>query len=425
MKKLLIILLLGLIAHMAFADCIGYNDSMTVRVLDGKYRLVPGALVTATYDAGNTFGPQYIVTKPISTASNGTVYLHLFNYAENTTPREVDCDIVLNAEIGGATGTTTIVANEHGEFVDIVISDVYIVNFYAFDQYAKPIANATIVIDNNKPVKTDATGMYGTYLKSGKHKYFISYLDFEQAGTIDVSTDMPVQVTPEYKTIEIDAVNDFNEPVEADLTIFNKTVKMADGKYINNKTYGTEIRYTAEYNGITKEGTITPASSPVRLVFDVHSPFFQSITPEAGQGKQNIVITVSDPGMLASGLDLSSLKVYYKTGGENATWDTAIVYTVGQNKFTAELPLVVTPGTIVQFNAEIQDKAGNKATIGGKFTSEEIVNNTTNTTQNQTKPQEKPSNAQEIPLAYIIIGVIVAILAVYVVIRIVSKPQGS
>jgi hypothetical protein len=71
----------------------------------------------------------------------------------------------------------------------------------------------------------------------------------------------------------------------------------------------------------------------------------------------------------------------------------------------------------------MNDKAGNKASIDGKFSTLAGQSEPVNNTQNQTNAQPTAEQEQGIPLLYIFAGAIVVLLAVYVVFRI--KSQGG
>ena len=128
LKYFLMILIL---AKVIFADCNGYQDQFDVRVLDAKLRAVEGASTWITFDRGTSFGTQYYTTPPKTTNSNGVV-----NYpisTGNTSVRQTDCRIQVNAKIGNIVKSTEILANQHPNIIDLVFSDVYPVQFFVRD----------------------------------------------------------------------------------------------------------------------------------------------------------------------------------------------------------------------------------------------------------------------------------------------------
>jgi hypothetical protein len=73
---------------------------------------------------------------------------------------------------------------------------------------------------------------------------------------------------------------------------------------------------------------------------------------------------------------------------------------------------------------KIKDKAGNRADVDGKF-STYVAPPPKNVTENQTTTQPTQPEGQGIPLLDIVGGVIILVLAVYLVIHMKSKGSGS
>lgn len=401
----------------------GYSDSFDVQVLDAGLRGVEGAGVTATFDRGATFGDIYFTTKPRYSDSAGRVHFDISN--QGTTSRDVDCNIVLFASVGGANNTTYIVATQHGSVVDLPVTNVHRVLFYVKDGDGKPLANASVTLANFTKT-TGADGLARFTTVEGHHSYLASYLDGSQPGYMDVKGDVTFDLTLRASAVSVEVTDDFGTPLPATLYIFNRTYELPDGRFQYPQTYGTDIPYRAEYRGIVKEGRIMPAKSPdAKVAFDLHSPVFGDIKPVLSEGRYRLTIPISDPGQGAEGVDFQSLRVTYRLEPADPTtpWNPAVTFTSGRNVFTAEFPELPN-GSIVSFRAEINDKAGNKATIDGKF-STLAPQAPSNDTQNQTTTQQPPSGQQGIPLLYIFIGVIVVLSIVYVVFRIKSQGGGS
>jgi hypothetical protein len=413
---LTVFIVLGL-TPVAFAQCIGYLDSFDVRVLDGQLRPVEGALVTVKFDRGASFGDQYFTTAPKATDASGKVHFDIAN--QGTLTRTIDCKIVINGSAGGESKVVTVEANKHGPIVDVQLGDVYPVNFYVRDQLRAPLLNASVTL-GNKSLKTDQFGRAKFFFKKGLYDYLASYQSAQQAGNINVSNDTEFEVIFNYYKISIGVKDDNGEPLPAKLTIFNQSFEMANGLYLNEKTFGEVIPYSVDYKGIVREGVIYPASDPVEdLIYDIHAPLFGEIKSETVNNRPRLTITASDPGQYASGLNVSSIKLRYKIGAadDSTPWSTAVTFTAGKDRFNSEFP-ELPKNSIVTFAVEIKDKAGNRADIQGKFST--FAETPTNTT-NQSNPQPEPQAEQGIPLLYIIVGVIIIILAGYMVIRMKSK----
>ncbi|MEW6035757.1 MAG: hypothetical protein AB1529_04035 [Candidatus Micrarchaeota archaeon] len=407
----------------AQAACIGYNDTFDVRVLDGSLKPVEGAAITVKYDRGSTFGEQYFTTPMKYTDASGKVHYDIFN--QGTLARKIDCNIEINATAGGASKKMTVVANEHGPVVDVILNDVYLMRFYVRDQLRAPLQNATVTIGALSN-RTDKDGMVKYYLKKGVHQYFASYQTASQPGSLNVTNETAFEIIFTYYKVGIDISDDAGKPIDASITILNETALMEGGHYGNDRLFGEMVPYTIDYRGIVTEDVLYPASEPiVQLRYDLNAPLIKGITPDYSGGRFKLHIEATDPNQYASGLDVSSVKVQYKIEPSDAStpWSSAVVFTAGRSNFTADFP-ELPPNKLVSFRVELKDKTGNRAEQEGKFSTFATgpgPGNQTNNTQNQTNTQPPPQQEQGIPLIYIIGGVIVLILGVYLVFRIKSK----
>lgn len=418
-----ILALLLLVASLSYADCIGYNDSFQVRVLDAKLRPIENAVVTVTYDRGASFGDQYFTTPPTNTDADGMVRVDINN--QGTLNRAIDCAIVINTTVGTAFNSTTVTANEHGPTVDLQLGDVYPLHFRVLDQTGTPLQGAVVTIENDTRT-TGSDGSVDYYEEAGAHDYFASYLDASQPGTLNISDDTNFAVKFTYYRISVSVSDDYNNPLPAEITIFNNTFQMSGGIYQNNKTFGVQVPYSVDYKGITQDGIILSDTAPdVKVVYDLHSPVIGNIQAEALNDQPRLVFSVTDPGLSPSGVDISSVSVTYRMEPADAStpWDKAVIFTTGPNEITADFnPLPA--NKIVSFRIDAKDKAGNNAEVDGKFTTY-AVNSTQNTTQNQTNTQQPGTESQGIPLLYIVIVVVLIVLAAYAVFRIKSKGPGG
>lgn len=410
------VLLLLILSHFAFADCAGYTENFDVRVLDASIRPIEGADVFVKFDRGTSFGEQYFTTEIKKTDSNGKAHFTIYNQGTNT--RNIDCRIWITAATGGTTREDVITVAEHGSVVDLIFDDVHPVKFHVRDQFNAAIPNASVTV-GNETKKTDEKGLAKFLYKEGTYDYLASYETAKQAGSMLVEDDVDFVVNFAYYRIVINVKDDYGNPLPITLTLLNRTFKI-DGYYESNKTYGEDIPYEIEYKGIVESGSIVPAVDPkLDVVFDVHAPIFDSITPEKVNNKTKLSVSVSDPGSDASGVDVRSMDVRYRLepADPSTPWSSAAVFTTAFNSFSVQFP-DLPDNSVVQFRAEIKDKAGNKATVDGKFSTlvEEVE-----ITENQTDTQETEDKPQEIPLFYIIGGVIVIVFAIYLVKRIKSN----
>lgn len=423
--RYIILILVLLQINAVYATCIGYSDTFDVRVLDAKNRPISGADVQVKFDMGTPSGEQYFVTQPKKTNMQGMVHYTITNMGTNA--RTIDCKIVINATISGSIKTSTITAEQHGNIVDLALTDVYPVTFYVRDQFKAGISNATATVDSWGPGKTNKQGIVKGYLKTGNHEYFASYLDASASGIFTITNDSDFEVIFPYYPLEITVTDDVGTPLDATITISNQTFTMQNGHLQYPKVYGQQVPYEIEYMGIVVSDIIYPETSQeVEVRYDLHPPVILEVKSESDGNRPKLKIVASDNGIYASGLDVSSMKVGYKIEPsiESEAWHPAVVFTTAKNTFAAEFPEMES-NTIIKFRIEVKDNAGNKAEREGKFTTLIMQNNTQNNTPNPPNPPPNPPQDQGIPLLYILGGVILLILAIYLVIHIKSKATGG
>ncbi|MBI5227458.1 hypothetical protein HY988_02615 [Candidatus Micrarchaeota archaeon] len=415
MNRNFILIILLLFATFAYAECVGgYNDTFYARVLDAKLRPVSNALVSATFDRGATFGPQYLTTPNRTTDNLGQTQFTLINQGTNS--RTLDCKIKLVGQVDAVSNTTTIEANVHGDIVDIFLS-VYPVLITVKDQFGVPLPNAVVTFDNTT-LKADDSGSMLMFNTIGKHNYLVNYLDGKEAGTFEIAGDERKDIVIPYHSIGIVVMDEYGKPLDADISIFNKIYQTKNGQFAYAKSFGDQISYKVDYNGSEIQGNIIPESKPnVTVVYDLNAPVFQNIKDITTDNRPQLIIQVVDLGQYASGVEAKSVRVNYRIQkGEEQVWTSATTFTSGKNTFTTQFP-VIEPNSIVQFHIEAQDKAGNIALLDGSFSTMKAKNQSNQTPQNDTNTQPNPKNDQGIPLLYIIIGAIIVIFIIYMLFR--------
>lgn len=404
-----------LLSTSAFADCVGYMDSFDVRVLDGNLKPVEGAEVQITYDRGASFGEQYFTTPIRYTDSSGSVHYDIYN--QGTLTRTIDCTITMKANISGSTETVHVEANEHGPTVDLIMSDLYKLRFYVRDQLGAPLVNASVSVDGELN-HTDDDGRVVYYLTAGTYEYFASYSNAYQPGSLTIEDESDFLVMfPHYK-IRIDVTDDGGNPLYAILTIFNESHVLEDGRFELDEAYGEEIPFRVESYGLVTEDMLYPAIDPlVDIRYDITSPKIERISPEFVGNTYKLEIETEDPNEYASGLDLNSVKVFYRVEPADAAvpWSNAIVFTSGRGLFMADFP-ELPPSRLVKFRIELKDLAGNRAEQEGTFSTAAAPTEDQN--ESITQPDEEEDHG--IPLIYIVGGVILLFLAIYLVFRIKS-----
>ncbi len=418
MKYLFTTLILILLITTTAADCAGYYESFDIRVLDPKIRPVEGALVQVKFDRGTSFGPQYFTTEPTPTNASGRVHISIHNQGTNT--REIDCKIYINATIGGATTKETITAEAHPVIVDLTL-DVYKVEIYVKNQNRVPVENATVTI-NEEGKTTDSSGRALFYSKTGEIEYLASYLKGKQSGYIPVSDDTRYEILLAQYSVAIDVIDDYGEPLPSTLELFGETHELEDGHFETDEVFGEEITATVTYAGIVKEYTIYPAEeNDVDFVFDIHPPVIEVVDHMSVDSRPRMTVRITDPGDYGTGVDPTSVIVLYRIVGETG-WTSATTYVTGVDTYTVDFP-ALQEGKIIEFRVEALDEQGNKAVQTGRFVTTGKPEE--NITENGEEPQENGFEWQDIPLFYIVIGVILIIVVVYIVKHLKGKKENN
>lgn len=419
---LLFLLVLTVFSAYSFSiNCTGYKEYVNVRVLDAKLRPIQNAAVWLTYDRGLSGNNQYATTKKQYTNSEGIFSFYLVN--DGRTTQLPDCNILISASAGNQEGKITVIATAHATLIDVPLDQTYPIHFLVRDQNLVPLPNATLSI-GNMSLKTDSNGEIYTYLRSGSYNYFLSYLEGTQTGSFAVTDDLNYEILLPFYSISFDVIDDFGQPLNSTLTLFNRTQRSDAGHFEIGKAFGSSIYYMIEFAGHIKEGRVDAPTRPnTQIIFDIHAPVFGDIRPDSAGETFQLLIPVTDPGPYSNGINPGSLKVTYHPEPGDSVWSDARIYTKNKNLYVAEFPNL-SANKIVSFRAEIQDNEGNKASIDGKFsTFKSPPSNTTpaaNLSSNPNLPPDQPKE-QGFPLLYIVIGAIVLFLAIYLIFRLKSK----
>ncbi len=403
---------------------VGFTDTFTMVTLDAKLRPLPGAIVWITYDRGVTFGDQYYTTPPVPTDAKGR---HAFTVSNGgTVSRDTDCTIRIGGEAGFTNAQNSFTALAHSQEIWLTFKDVYPVDFTVTDQHSVPIPNASVTFVNITK-KTDGNGMVRFYSNKLPYNYLVSYNDGRQSGVLTIQDDTKASIVLNRYPVIIDIVDDSNMHIPATVRIANKTYDVPNGVFSDPGLFGDEIPYTVVHKSIEISGTLRPdIKSHISVVYDLHAPIFGQITTAMNNGRIKMSIPITDSGEVSSGIDPTSLKVFYRIereGTTQASWSPAIAYTTGRNTYSADFP-EFQPNSIVQFRVEIKDYAGNKATVEGRFSTYASVGGE-NTSQNVTNPPITTPEGQGFPLLYTAIGVIIVIFVLYIAIRTISKAKDS
>ncbi len=399
-----------------FSACLtNYSYSFTARVLDAKYRPIPNASITITYDRGFAAGEQYFTTSPRLTSLDGTTSFNINNPGQAVN-REFDCRITLQSSVIGTAANRTIVeGGRHGSIVDVVLADAYPLSMNVRDQKGNVISGAVITL-NNQTFVSDSSGNLNLHASKGSLLYYVNFKEASENGIIDVNEDTRFDVIIPASSIKIEVSDEFGNPLDFSLKILNLSKSVSGGIYTNPVIYGENIPYDITYLNSKKSGILYPAEkSDVRVVFDKSAPKFGKIELDPKSSSLiRLLIPISDEGIYSSGIDSKSLIVRYKIDGESS-YRTATSYVSARGVYASEFANI-SSGKIVQFDVSVKDAEGNIASVDGRLQIPTLAPVTT--------PDQAVSE-QGTPLLYIVIGLIALFLVGFLAFRIIFPPKIS
>ena len=395
-------------------SCIGVTDNITIRALDAKYRPIEGALVNLTYDLGNLgIGGKYTTTNNFATNSSGEKYFVITILNKTIHEEKVDCKITAKGAIGGGSGSVDYQIIVHPRRVDLHIN-VYPVDFLVKNQNGISTPNASITVGEITKT-TGSNGKARFYVIPGKYDYFASYSGAKRADTLTITGDTYNEIEFGKHSFTLKVYDDLGNLVSANVTVEDKTTEI-DGTYHKDEIIGDSLSVQIVHEGIEIDNVYDlQKETEDKVVFDSHAPNFVSYSPGFSNGIPQIVFELKDSGIYASGVNPQTLEVVYRIPSQDNTlpWNRAIVFATAKEKYTAQFPNVEN-GKLVMFKASVKDRTGNIATLDGKFQVSDNTENNTDT-HNNIEPE------QGIPLIYIVVGVLIVFLAIFIGFRTLTK----
>ncbi|HID72896.1 TPA: hypothetical protein EYP38_03050 [Candidatus Micrarchaeota archaeon] len=398
------------------SDCVGYDDSFSLIVVDNTMHPIEDAAVWITFDRGTSFGDVYFTTDVQYTGADGKLDFTIHNQGTNV--RDIDCNIYIKTNISGVFKEITVEANKHSDVI-LMEMNVYPVAIRVADHRGTLLEGAMVSI-GDVTKETGADGKVEYYLPEGNWYYLISHGEGKQSGSIYVAESTFFDITLKHNQIEITIMDDYGNLLPSSIFIFNETFDVPDGVFEYEKAFGEEIPFIITYEGLEKEGDIFPEiESSIEVVYDMHAPVFGDIESAGTSEVTRLVIPIRDEGSHASGVDFDSVKVSYRLEPAEATtpWNNAVVYVSSVDTFMADFP-ELPKNSIVQFRIEAKDIEGNKATIDGRFSPPPPEDNGNGTTENGDGTHQNGEEQQEIPFLYIVGGVFIVLLVIILVSRI-------
>ena len=357
-RKMFMFVLLAGVAFAAKCDT-QWEDTVTVKVLDAKWRPIENAKVNITYQRDYTTGKGYVTTKDFYTDQFGYMSTTILNQEKN--PKHVDCDIEIYVEYDRVVEKTTVTAEHHVVEIQVMF-DAYRLTVRAIDGTGAPIANNPIRA--NGIWKNTSDSGYATFTVNAADDVEVA-IPFRNAvvtRTIMVEDDMQYTLQALLYDFGIEAVDDEGNPLEAFFVI-------EDANYTGHSVELEEMtiarpRVSATYGVLTKNIEVDLSQKEdYTVVFDLTPPEITDVSVEmTEEGDMRIYFDVNDPGVHGSGPSLEDTEVGYTIGGSTKT--TAPFVEGGQ--YVAEIPNPPV-NSLVRFTISAKDREGNMKTVEGEY----------------------------------------------------------
>jgi hypothetical protein len=355
------ILLLALLASAVYAaECeAGFRDPVRVQVLDAKYRPIPNATVTFTYQKDYTTGKGYITTNPLYTGADGKVSTVLTN-TEQLDSR-VRCDIKMNVTYDGVTHTESITAQHHLADEQVRF-DAYSLTVKAVDKSGAPLANSPIRV-NAMQSTTNGLGLaYFIVNKNSNVDVAVSYRGAVVSKRISVQNDTFYTLQALLYNFMLNVMDDSGNPLDAIILV--DTQGYAGSAVSIEDTPLARPSVSVTYGLLTKMPEIDLSQrESYTVVFDLTPPAITGVGAElTAEHDLLISFSVEDPHTYASGPSADEITVSYNVGGVTRT----VPAFVQGGKYVAEISRPP-DNSLVRFTITAKDKEGNTQTVEGEY----------------------------------------------------------
>jgi hypothetical protein len=355
------VLLLLLLASAVFAaECeAGFHDPVRVQVLDAKYRPIPNASITFTYQKDYTTGKGYITTNLLYTDANGYVSTTLTN-TEQLDSR-VRCDITINATYDGVTKVKRITAEHH--LADQPVQfDAYSLTVKAVDKYGAPLALSPIRVNAMESTTNDRGLAYFIVNRKDNVDVAISYRGAVVSKKISVQNDTFYTLQALLYNFMLNVMDDSGNPLEA--TILVDTQEYRDSSISIQDTPLARPTVSVTYGLLTKSPEIDLSQrESYTVVFDLTPPEITGVGVQMTANHDMLIsFNVEDPNGHASGPSADDITVSYNVGGVTRT----VPAFVQGGKYVAEISRPA-DNSLVRFTITAKDKEGNMQTVAGEY----------------------------------------------------------
>lgn len=355
------VLLLVLLASAVFAaECeAGFRDPVRVNVLDAKYRPIPNASVTFTYQKDYTTGKGYITTNILYTNADGKVSTTLTN-TEQLDSR-VRCDIKINVTYDGVTHIETITAQHH--LADEVVQfDAYSLTVKAVDKFGAPLSLSYIRVNSMESTTNDRGLAYFIVNKNSNVDVAVSYRGAVVSKKISVQNDTFYTLQALLYNFMLNVMDDSGRPLDAAILVDTQAYEGSSVSIQDTPLARPTVSVT--YGLLTKSPEIDLSQrESYTVVFDLTPPEIMDVGVQLTPAHDMLIsFLVEDPNTYASGPSADDITVSYNIGGVTRT----VPAFVQGGRYVAEISRPA-DNSLVRFTITAKDKEGNMETVEGEY----------------------------------------------------------
>lgn len=355
------VLLLLLLASAAFAaECeAGFRDGVRVQVLDARYRPIPNASVTFTYQKDYTTGKGYITTNLLYTDANGKVSTTLTN-TEQLDSR-VRCDITINATYDGVTKIKRITAGHHLADEQVRF-DAYSLTVKAVDKYGAPLALSPIRVNAMESTTNDRGLAYFIVNKRNDVDVAVAYRGAVVSKRISVQNDTFYTLQALLYNFMLNVMDDTGSPLDAIILVDTQEYNGSSVSIQDTPLARPTVSVT--YGLLTKSPEIDLSQrESYTVVFDLTPPGITNVGVQLTPAHDMLIsFVVEDANTYASGPSADDITVSYNIGGVTRT----VPAFVQGGRYVAEISRPA-DNSLVRFTITAKDKEGNMKTVEGEY----------------------------------------------------------
>ncbi len=346
MKRFIFLLLL---VSISLACLPGWEENLSIRVLDKNLIPIKNATVTVTFQRAAYLSNGYTTTNPVQTDENGVANIHLKNI--DTYNKNLDCSFLVNVSYDNKKASKEFIVGSHPNILDFTL-DAYLTKFYVYDQNGNPLENAHISVDDFV-INTNNLGNAEVVLGTGEKEVMVDYKGGKIYQTINVDKEKTINISFNQYPMTIKVIDDFGKPLNATLFIEGNNYFIKNGIISFENIHSRFPNPTVEYKGIKKKiNADLSLKQQYTIVYDFNAPNIGDINVENQNGSLVLTFSASDPGTNPSGID----EVLVTTEKDGIKRD-AYVYMLEDGIYTAQLGEPEEGLYVV--NIEIKDADGN------------------------------------------------------------------